>query len=141
MDYKTYRQNYFVDPSPKPRYQFNGTFGVTLFFEDFTAAVAYYKQVLGPPAYVEGTGTRGWRVGDGWLTLLRGKSGNPQNVEITFVVETPAEAEALQAAFIEAGGKGESPSNQLMYEPIRFCPVTDPFGTALLVISPLVDGS
>jgi hypothetical protein len=75
------------------------------------------------------------------LTLLWGKSGNPKNVEVTFVVETPEEAEALQYAFIEAGGRGEAPSDQMMYEPIRYCAVTDPFGTVLLVISPLDEGT
>jgi hypothetical protein len=137
MDYETYRQNYFVDPPPKSRYAFRGTFGVTLFYEDFQAAVDYYERVLGPPAYVEGKGTRGWRIGEGWLTLLWGRSGNPQNVETTFVVSTPAEAEALQQAFIEAGGQGPIPSDELMYEPIRSCAVTDPFGVSLLIVSPL----
>jgi hypothetical protein len=137
MDYDTYKKNYFVDPPPVSRYNFTGNFGITLFYEDYESAIAYYEQVLGPPAYVEGKGTRGWRIGDGWLTLLWGKAGNPCNVEVTFVVATPQEAKSLQSAFIEAGGKGEHPSDQLMYEPIRYCPVTDPFGVDLLIISPL----
>lgn len=137
MDSEIYRKTYFVDPPPVPRYNFDGNFGVTLFYEDYQAAIAYYEQVLGPPAYVEGAGTRGWRIGQGWLTLLWGKSGNPQNVEITFEVSTPAEAEALQRAFIDAGGQGPAPSDELMYEPIRYCAVTDPFGVSLLIISSL----
>jgi len=140
MDYETYQDKYFTDPHPNQRYNFNGAFGITLFYEDYEAAIVYYEQVLGSPAYVEGKVTRGWQIGDGWLTLLWGKSGNPLNVEVTFMVETPEEAEALQGTFIEAGGKGESPSDQLMYIPIRYCAVTDPFGTALLIISPLRDG-
>jgi hypothetical protein len=28
-----------------------------------------------------------------------------------------------------------------MYEPIRFCPVADPFGTNILIISPLSEGA
>ena len=92
---------------------------------------------MGPLYYIEGTGTRGWRIGAGWLTLFQGKSGAPQNIEVTFVMETPEQAEALQSAFIQAGGEGYPPSDELMYEPIRFCAVTDPFGTALLIISPL----
>lgn len=71
--------------------------------------------------------------------LIQGKSGNPTNVEITFEVATPEEAESLQRAFIEAGGGGPFPSDKLMYEPIRFCAVTDPFGVGLLVISPLLE--
>lgn len=139
MNYQEYRNAYFTEPLPKPRYHFSGSFGVTLYFEEFDAAVGYYQQVLGPPAYVEGEGTRGWSIGSGWLTLLRGKSGAPQNVEVTFRLETPEEAERLQRAFIEAGGEGPAPSDQLMYEPIRSCPVRDPFGTELLIISPLDD--
>jgi hypothetical protein len=137
MDYQIYKHKYFTDPPPKQRYNFTGGFGVTLFYQDYPAAIAYYRQVLGPPAYVEGEGTRGWRIGRGWLTLLKGKSGNPQNIEVTFVVSSPEEADALQRAFIEAGGSGQTPSDELMYEPIRYCPVTDPFGTDLLIISPL----
>ena len=140
MNYEEYRKAYFTDPVPKPLYSFSGS-GVTLYFEDFDSAVAYYRKVLGPPAYVEGGGTRGWPIGSGWLTLLRGKSGNPRNVEVTFRMETPEEAEKLQRAFIEAGGEGSSPSDELMYEPIRSCPVRDPFGTEVLIISPLSGGA
>jgi hypothetical protein len=136
MDYETYKKNFFTDPAPQPRYGFIGDFAVTLFYQDYAAAIAYYEQVLGPPAYVEGAGTRGWRIGAGWLTLLQGKSGNPKNIEITFGVATPEEADALQQAFIAAGGKGPAPSDGLMYQPIRYCPVTDPFGVDILVISP-----
>ena len=135
MNYEEYRTAYFVAPAPKPLYRFDGSFGVTLFYEDFEAAVEYYRQVLGPPAYAEGAGTRGWPIGSGWLTLLKGKSGNPRNVEVTFQVETPEEAERLQRAFVEAGGEGPAPTDQLMYKPIRYCPVRDPFGTELLIVS------
>jgi hypothetical protein len=137
MNFQEYRNAYFVEPIPKPRYRFSGSFGVTLYFEAYDAAVRYYQQVLGLPAYVEGEGTRGWQIGSGWLTLLKGKSGNPRNVEITFRMEKPEEAERLQRAFTEAGGEGPVPSDQLMYEPIRSCPVRDPFGTEILIISPL----
>ena len=137
MDYETYQKNYFTDPAPQPRYNFRGDFGVTLFYQDYEAAIAYYERVLGPPAYVEGQGTRGWRIGKGWLTLLKGTSGNPCNLEITFLVSSPGEAETLQQAFVEAGGAGPAPSDELMYEPIRYCAVTDPFGVNLLIISPL----
>jgi hypothetical protein len=137
MDYEDYRKAFFSDPPPQPRYQISGISGVALFIEDFDLAVEYYQQVLGPPAYVEGQGTRGWLIGPDWLTLLKGKSGAPQNVEVILSMETPEEAERLQRAFIEAGGTGEDPSDQLMYEPVRYCPVRDPFGTDILIISPL----
>jgi len=137
MDYQAYRDAYFVEPAPEPWYRFRGSFGIALFFEAFESAVGYYRQILGPPAYVEGEGTRGWPVGSGWLTLLWGGSGAPRNVEVILEVETPEEAERLQRAFIEAGGEGTGPSDQLMYEPVRACPVRDPFGTAWLIVSPL----
>jgi len=139
MDFEAYRKSYFVEPAPRPRFHFTGAFGVTLFYENYPAAVAFYERVLGPPAYVEGEGTRGWPIGSGWLTLLQGRQGNPQNVEVTFELATAAEAEALQAGFITAGAKGVPPSDQLMYRPIRSCPVTDPFGVDLLMIAPLAE--
>lgn len=132
-----YRKAYFIDPLPEPRYRFNETFGVTLFFEDFDLASDYYQKVFGPPAYVEGKWIRGWQIGTGWLTLRHGKSGNPPNVEITLLVETVQEAAKLQQVFMQAGGKGTPPSDVYMYEPVRSCPVRDPFGTALSIISPL----
>ena len=135
MDYQEYHQAYFTEPTPQQRFQFIGSFGITLFFEAFTDAVAFYSKVLGPPAYVEGKWTRGWRIGSGWLTLLKGSNGNPTNVEITLEMTNVAQAEKLQQAFITSGGKGTPPSDQLMYTPIRSCPVTDPFGTEILIIS------
>lgn len=137
MDFDAYRKAFFADPLPEPRYQFTGSFSVALYFEEYEDAVAYYEAVLGPPGYIEGESTRGWQIGAGWLTLLRGKSGSPTNVEVAFELETPDEAEALQNAFLAAGGRGQAPSNQLMYKPIRSCPVADPFGTEILVIAPL----
>jgi hypothetical protein len=139
MDFETYRKKYFAEPTPEQRFNFKGDFGFTLFYQDYEAAIDYYERVLGPPAYLEGDGTRGWRIGRGWLTLLKGKSGNPTNLEITFVMSSPEEAEALQRAFLEAGGTGTTPSDALMYEPIRYCAVTDPFSVNLLVISAIAE--
>jgi hypothetical protein len=140
MDYESYCQKYFVEPAPEPRIDFEGLHGTTLFFEDDEAAVDYYQQVLGPPAYVEGSSTRGWRIGGTWLTLLRGEHGSPSNVEIAIVMPTPEEAERLQAAFIAAGGYGPAPSDQLMYAPIRSRPVRDPFGLDYMIYSRLLEG-
>jgi hypothetical protein len=137
MDFETYRRAYYVDPPPEPRFRFKGSFGVTLFFEDYGPAVAFYERVLGPPAYVEGEGTRGWPIGRGWLTFLRGRQGNPRNVEITFDLDTVEQAEALQQAFIAAGAEGPAPSDQLMYRAVRSCPVFDPFGLEIMIVSPL----
>ena len=135
MEYEEYRKRYFVEPAPDPKFEFAGLYGTTLFFQDYDEAKQYYQCVLGPPAYVEGSGTTGWRVGDTWLTLLRGENGNPQNVEIAIVMPSPHEAERLQQAFVEAGGTAPPPTDALMYVPIRMCPVTDPFGTPILIYS------
>ncbi|MEZ4862972.1 MAG: hypothetical protein R3C14_16760 [Caldilineaceae bacterium] len=135
MDYATYRSNYFVQPPPTPRFDFVGIHGATLFFAEYEAAVDFYQRVLGPPSYREGAYTHGWRVGNSWLTLLKGEAGAPRQVEVPLIMATPAEAERLQAALIAAGGKGTPPSDQLMYAPVRSCPVADPFGTQWLIFS------
>jgi hypothetical protein len=137
MDLEAYRRAHFADPAPAPRFAFTGAFGVTLYLEDFAAGVAFYAAVLGPPAYVEGDGTRGWPIGAGWLTLLRGAHGHPRNVELTLEVDTVEAAERLQAAFVAAGGRGSPPADRLMYRPVRTCPVVDPFGTELMIVAPL----
>jgi hypothetical protein len=136
MDPEAYRRAFFADPPPELRFTFSGAFGTTLYFEAFDAAVAFYAAALGPPAYVEGDGTRGWPIGAGWLTLLRGGHGNPRNVELTLEVATADEAERLQAAFVAAGGRGSPPADRLMYRPVRTCPVADPFGTELMIVGP-----
>lgn len=140
MDFDRYRKSFFIDPAPKPRFRFRDTFGATLYYEDFEAAVAFYEQVLGPPAYLEGEGTRGWPIANGWLTLLKGKRGNPQNVEITLELESIRQAEMLQAAFLAAGATGSAPSDQFMYRPVRSCPVADPFGVDIMIVSAIAAG-
>ena len=137
MDYDEYRDSFVAEPPPEPRFRFKSAGGPVLFFSEIEAALAFYTEVLGEPGYAEGTGTRGWAIGSSFLTLLRGGDGAPRNTEIGFLMETPDEAERLHAAFIGAGGSGEAPTDQLMYEPIRYCPVTDPFGTDLLIYAAL----
>lgn len=137
MDYEAYRKAYIANPAPAERFDFTGIHGATLYFADYEAAVAFYTSVLGPPGYVEGEGTRGWKIGSSDLTLLRGGTGVPTNTSIPFVMRSPGEAENLQEAFIAAGATGTPPSDQLMYEPVRFCPVIDPFGTDILIYAPL----
>lgn len=135
MEFEEYRKAFFVDPPPEPRFGFTQAGGPTLWYTDYEAAVAYYTEVLGPPNYVEGEATRGWQIGSSLLTLLAGGDGHPRNVEIGILMDSPEEADRLQRAFIEAGGTGPEPTDELMYAPIRFCPVTDPFGTSLLVFA------
>lgn len=135
MDFDTSRKMYFSDPLPETRFNFKDLYGTTLYYEDLHEAAAFFEKVIGPPACIEDRGTRGWQAGKGWLTLLHGKRGNPTNVEVTFELETVEESEKLHRAFIQAGAKGETPSDQLMYRLVRYCPVTDPFGVDILVIS------
>lgn len=137
MDFDTYRKAFFVEPVPQQRFEFKNSFGTTVYFEDYEEAIAFYERVLGPPTYVEGEGTRGWPIGNGWLTLMKGSRGNPRNVEITLELESVDEAEALQAEFVGAGATGEAPSDQLMYRPVRCCPVVDPFGLEIMIVAPL----
>jgi uncharacterized glyoxalase superfamily protein PhnB len=126
-----------VDPPPPQRYRFSGSVGVTVYFEDVERAVDFYSRVLGSPPYAERDDTRGWPIGDGWLTLLKGDRGNPRNVEITLELERVEEAEALQRDFLAAGATGPAPSDQLMYRPLRYCPVVDPFGLEVLIVAPI----
>lgn len=133
MDYETDRRENFTFPQPEQEFRFSGIYGVTLYFQEFKKVVSYYQQVLGPPAYSEGEFTRGWQLGNTWLTLLKGRRGSPSNLEVSIVMESPEEAERLQSAFLAAGGTGPEPSDQLMYYPVRSCPVTDPFGTEFLI--------
>lgn len=65
MNYEAYRRNFFVELQPKSRFKFRDSFGVTLYFEAFDAAVKYYEQVLGPPRYVEGWGPGAGRLETG----------------------------------------------------------------------------
>lgn len=140
VDFDLYRKAFFVQPAPQQRFEFKSSFGTTVYFEDFEEAIAFYENVLGPPTYVEGDGTRGWPVGNGWLTMLKGEQGNPKNVEITLELESSGQAEALQAEFVVSGATGQAPSDQLMYRPVRCCPVTDPFGLHIMIIAPLARG-
>ncbi len=54
-------------------------------------------------------------------------------MEVPFFIETPEEVDRLYEAFVAAGAKGEPPTNELMYEPVRMCVLTDPFGVSILV--------
>ena len=135
MDYEAYREAFFTEPQPEQRYHFHGLFGVSLFFEEYEAAVDYYTHVLGPPAYVEGDNTKGWKIGDAWLTLFPSVSGNPQNMDIQLALDSAEEANKLYSSLIDAGGEGKDPADVFMYDPVRIYPVTDPFGTNILIVA------
>jgi len=102
-----------------------------------TPALAFYTEVLGPPAHIEGEHTHSWTVGSTWLTVFPSKGGDPANVEVGFYVETPEEVDLLANAFISAGAKGEPPIDTMMHVPVRMSILTDPFGVSIAVISSL----
>jgi len=135
MEYEEYKKAYFVDPQPEPLFDFTQAGGPTLWFADYDAAIEFYTEVLGPPNYVEGDATNGWQIGSSLLTLFAGGDGHPTNVEIGLLMASPEEAEHLHRAFIQAGGTGADPTDELMYAPIRYCPVTDPFGTDFMIFA------
>lgn len=137
MDYEAYRKAYFVDPPPQPRFQFTGLHGAALYFRDYETAVSFYTQVLGQPGYVEGEFTKAWQLGSIWITLFPAKSGNPQNAELILQMATPAEVDRLRDAFVAAGASGDPAMDTLMFEPLRFASVQDPFGTLITIVSPL----
>ena len=136
MDFSTYRQAYFVDPAPVPRFSLSGLNGVSLYIQDYERAVAFYREVFGPPAYVEGEWTHGWPIGKDWLTLFPSSQGGPANIDLTIEVVTAEAVTGLYQAFIDAGARSEKgPSNQLMYQPVRYASVIDPFGTIIVIVS------
>jgi hypothetical protein len=102
QDYETYRKQYFTHPAPPPRYDYAGLFGMTLYFSEYPAAVAYYQSVLGPPAYVEGDHTRGWKIGPTWLTFARHAAARSTPNHNRHA--NPEQAERLQTTIAAGGG-------------------------------------
>lgn len=139
MDEDAYRRAYYTEPAPQSRFRFSGLGGISLYIEQYEAAVAFYTAVLGPAAYREGEDTHGWRIGPDWVTLFPAEADGPANMDVTVRVETPADVTALREAFVAAGATGEPPSDQLMYEAVRYARVVDPFGTIWILVSPLAE--
>ena len=136
MDYETYRERHFVDPPPEPRFRTEGLAGCALYLRDYDAAVDFYSTVLGPPAYVEGEYTRGWRLGSAWLSLFPGEAP-PAAVEVHVRLVDPNDVDRMHAALVAAGATGPAPSDEFMYDPIRFGQVTDPFGVTFVLVADL----
>lgn len=134
MDFEEYRARYYTDPPPQPEFPFAGIRGATLFYQDYPAALAFFRQVFGEPAYVEGEFTHGWRIGESWLTVFPAKAGSPANLEVPVYLQTPEAVDALYAAFIAAGATGEPPQDTLMYVPVHMTVVTDPFGVMFTLV-------
>jgi hypothetical protein len=137
MDYEEYRRQYFQDPPPRERFETQGLIGANLYYEDYTAALDFITQIFGEPVYQEDADTRGWRLGRSWLTLFPSQGGNPSNVEVPIYLQSAGELDRLYAAFIAAGAIGDEPQNTLMYEPVRFAILTDPFGVDWNLVAPL----
>jgi len=134
MDFETYRKKYHVDPAPQPRYLLRGILGATLYYQDYPAALSFFEHVFGPPAYLEGENTHGWRIGDSWLTVFPAREDSSRNVEVPIYLQTPEEVDRLYAAFLAAGAKGEEPIDTLMYLPVRMAMVTDPQGVTFNLV-------
>lgn len=53
------------------------------------------------------------------------------------VMNTPPEVDRLTDVMVKAGGASEGASDQIMYQPVRYAVVRDPFGTLINITSPL----
>lgn len=134
MDFEEYRARYFADPQPEQRFAFAGVRGATLYYQEYAAALAFFRRVFGEPAYVEGEFTHGWQIGESWLTVFPAKEGNPSNLEVPIYLQDSSEVDSLYAAFIAAGAHGDPPQDALMYAPVRMTVVTDPFGVMFTLV-------
>lgn len=117
---------------------------VSLYVQDLPAAIAFYSQVFGPPEVVdERKAVHGWRMGATWLTLFpgsagTGQGGNPANAEFAIRVSSVHEVDVLHRALVEAGAREYmAPEDTVMYEPMRFACVDDPFGVRIDVYCPI----
>lgn len=135
MDYESYRKKYYTDPPPPQKFAFSGILGATLFYQEYELALAFFRQVFGEPAYVEGEFTHGWQLGNSWLTVFPAKAGSPANLEVPIYLQTPEEVDRLYAAFTAAGAVGEPPVDTLMYKPVRMTVMTDPFGVQFTLVA------
>ncbi|MCW5875457.1 MAG: hypothetical protein KIS85_01125 [Anaerolineales bacterium] len=135
MDYAEYRKKFFTDPAPQQRFRLQGIMGVTLYYEDYRAALKFVAGIFGEPAYQEGDSTHGWRLGRTWLTLFPAEEGSPRNLEVPVHLQSVSELDRLYAAFIAAGATGRAPENTLMYQPVRLALVVDPFGVTWQLVA------
>lgn len=117
---------------------------VSLYVNDFEAAVSCYSQVFGPPESINEKGIiYGWKMGSTWLTVFPSTAGtqpgsNPRNTEFAVQVSAVEEVDLLFQALVAAGAKPFMwPEDTTMYEPMRFACVDDPFGVRIDVYCPL----
>ena len=82
-------------------------------------------------------------MGTTWLTVFPSRAGtdpagNPRNAEFAVQVATPAEVDLLHTTLTAAGARTVmAPADTVMYEPMRYCCVDDPFGMRIDVYCPI----
>ena len=140
MDFNEYRAKYYTHPAPEPRYSFSGILGTAVYYQEYQAALKFFQEVFGPPAYVEGAFTHGWQIGNTWLTVFPAKQGGPANMEVMIYLNTPEEVDRLYKAMIGARASGNPPVDTLMYVPVRIATLQDPFGGAFSLVAELPIG-
>ena len=114
---------------------------ITIYPLDLRDAISYYTQVFGPPDRDDPLDdVWGWRLGTTWLTLAPNADGTapgarPANVEFAIEVTSPAEVDRLFDALVTAGASvGREPTDTVMYRPMRYAYVEDPFGVRIDVL-------
>jgi hypothetical protein len=135
LDVAEYKKKFFTNPHPERRFAFRGIQGASIHYRDHSAALEFLQRVFGPPAYIEGEFTHGWKLGETWLSVFPSEVGNASNMEIPVYMESADDVDKLYQAFIEAGAAGEPPENTLMYESVRIAFVQDPFGVAWMLVA------
>lgn len=133
--------------SPVDRARAKGMAYVSIYPQDYQAAVAFYRDVLGEPDQTEATHPEdgvlsAWRIGGTYLTIFphegAPRPGHPAaNVEFAIMLDAPEAVDAWHAAFLAAGAtEVTAPVDTRMYEPMRFACVDDPFGVRIDLCCP-----
>lgn len=133
--------------SPVDRARATGMAYVSIYPQDYQAAVAFYRSVMGEPDQTEATHPEdgvlsAWRIGGTYLTIFphegAPRQGHPAaNVEFAIMLDAPEAVDAWHAAFLAAGAtEVTAPVDTRMYEPMRFACVDDPFGVRIDLCCP-----
>lgn len=103
----------------------------------FEEIVEFYSTVFGSPDYTEDDCVAGWRLGNSWLTFLKGGNVEIQGCEFAIKAISEEAAFELQDKLQAAGATSEGRCVEWMYEDMHYCPVVDPFGLRVLVYYPI----
>jgi len=112
----------------------------TVYVNDFEAAVAFYSKAFGEPEYSEDRDRiLGWKMGATYLTVMTADPDrNPCNAEFAIQVARPEEVDLLHRTLVEAGATGFwDARDTVMYQPMRYAVVDDPFGVRIDIYCPL----